>query len=146
MAQLSTTISHAQSATAFHFFTSNRFLPSVPASVPFPDLAPGAFILAGAEGPASGMSTSAIVVVFCRGLDRMEVKGGVWSGLLEMVVEKENKSDYLELINKLCRIRGSKSQGPLVKHKAPTAGLLKLELSVLCYLTDLVYLSLGPRA
>lgn len=75
MAQLSTTISHAQRATAFHcsnqvlaaweyggedaatFFTSNRFLPSSAAPPVFAVL-DVTFDLVGAEGPASGMSTS----------------------------------------------------------------------------------------
>lgn len=64
IAQLSTTISHAHKATAFHFLTSNRFLPSAPASPPdFADLPVGAFDLAGADGAASGISTSAMVTV-----------------------------------------------------------------------------------
>lgn len=44
------------------FLTSNLFFPSDPASNPdFPDLT-APFDFAGAEGPASGMSTSAMVV------------------------------------------------------------------------------------
>ena len=70
IAQLSTTISHAHKATAFHFLTSNRFLPSAPPSPPdLADLAAGAFDFAGAEGPASGISTSAIVSVNVCGVD-----------------------------------------------------------------------------
>ena len=46
------------------FLTSNLFLPSELASAPpdFDDLTPGAFDLAGAEGPASGISTSAMAI------------------------------------------------------------------------------------
>lgn len=48
----------------YTFFTSNLFLPSKPASTPALDaLTAGAFDLAGAEGPASGISTSAMMVV-----------------------------------------------------------------------------------
>ncbi len=81
MAQLSTTMSQAQSATAFHcpirqhnttgeqarpnrhgertFLTSKRFLPSLasPSAPPF-------FLVTGAEVGASGMSTSAMVMMW----------------------------------------------------------------------------------
>lgn len=63
MAQLSTTMSQAHRATAFHFLTSKRFLPSGPTSAP-PDLADfpaEALDLGGADGPASGISTSAML-------------------------------------------------------------------------------------
>jgi len=62
IAQLSTTMSQAQSATAFHFLTSNLFLLSPPLS-PDPDLVAfeTALALEGAEASTSGISTSAIV-------------------------------------------------------------------------------------
>lgn len=86
MAQLSTTMSHAQRATAFHwarqlvlqkslnavadctFLTSNRFLPSEPASADPPAfvLFADALAFAGAAGAASVMSTSAIL---CGGVE-----------------------------------------------------------------------------
>lgn len=50
MAQLSTTISQAQRATAFHFFTSKRFLPA-PLLVP---LGVSTSIAGAARGPGSG--------------------------------------------------------------------------------------------
>lgn len=63
MAQLSTTMSQAHKATAFHFLTSKRFLPSGPTSAPpdFADFPAEALDLGGADGPASGMSTSAML-------------------------------------------------------------------------------------
>lgn len=95
MAQLSTTISQAQSATAFHcnsqiyiqahvsrvltFFTSNRFLPSAPASGPVFVVLLTAF-LAEPEGPAavgaSDISTSAMISIALRELmDRASTAG-----------------------------------------------------------------------
>ncbi len=59
IAQLSTTISHAQRATADHFFTSKRFLSSPPLDFPFEVFLTWALGLAAG---ASVMSTSAIVV------------------------------------------------------------------------------------
>jgi len=62
IAQLSTTISHAQRATAFHFFTSNLFLPSLALS-DGPDFSAltGAFDFEEVASSTSGMSISAIV-------------------------------------------------------------------------------------
>jgi len=64
MAQLSTTMSQAHKATAFHFLTSKRFLPSGPTSAPpdFVDFPAEALDLGGADGPASGISTSAMLI------------------------------------------------------------------------------------
>jgi len=65
IAQLSTTMSHAHRATAFHFLTSNRFFPSpFSAADPFAPLP--AIFFAGTEpeaaAGASFISTSAIMV------------------------------------------------------------------------------------
>ncbi|RPB25604.1 hypothetical protein L211DRAFT_836331 [Terfezia boudieri ATCC MYA-4762] len=61
MAQFSTTISQDQRATAFHFFTSNRFFPSVAGSLGLPALA-AAFPFAPDDAAgASAISTSAIL-------------------------------------------------------------------------------------
>lgn len=75
MAQLSTTMSHAQSATAFHFLTSKRFLsPSTPVLV----LALAALALAGG---ASAMSTSAMVGVgVSETVERVSKAGGLECG------------------------------------------------------------------
>jgi hypothetical protein len=63
MAQLSTTISHAHKATAFHFLTSNFFFSSAAPSelLAFIDLEES-FVFAGPEVAASCISTSAISV------------------------------------------------------------------------------------
>jgi hypothetical protein len=61
MAQLSTTMSHAHSATAFHFFTSNFFLGIEPPAAPPPADPPATALLgsfsflsdAAAEGAAN---------------------------------------------------------------------------------------------
>jgi len=65
IAQLSTTMSQAQRATAFHFLTSKRFLPSAPPSAALPALALPSDFLNGAVEPegASVISTSAMMTV-----------------------------------------------------------------------------------
>jgi len=61
IAQLSTTMSHAQSATAFHFFTSNLFLPSLALSAgPDFDAFAGPFGFEELATSASGISMSAM--------------------------------------------------------------------------------------
>lgn len=94
MAQLSTTMSHAHRATAFHynvrsdvhhplrilfvadstFFTSNLFLPSLDASAPAPAF--DAFAFAGAVAGASVMSTSAISTLCIVYLESRVVRDG----------------------------------------------------------------------
>jgi len=66
IAQLSTTISQAHKATAFHFLTSKRFLPSALPSDP-PALALPTVFFAGTDDPegASVISTSAMVICCC---------------------------------------------------------------------------------
>lgn len=77
IAQLSTVISHAQSATAFHFFTSNRFFPSPPAS-------PSALVFLTLEEAAGGsvISTSAMIRYFR--FRRDEMSGLSWCNRLAL--------------------------------------------------------------
>lgn len=71
IAQLSTTMSHAHRATAFHFFTSNLFLPSPSGHDPVPLLALLAtFLTAAVELEAAGASVISTSAIFAWSQER----------------------------------------------------------------------------